>query len=45
MYVLGGVSDYEKQVILDMHNKMRQLVANGQVGGQPPAANMMEMVR
>ncbi|XP_019866649.1 scoloptoxin SSD976 isoform X2 [Aethina tumida] len=41
--MLSGVSDYEKQVILDMHNKMRQLVANGQVGGQPPAANMMEM--
>ncbi|CAH0559018.1 unnamed protein product [Brassicogethes aeneus] len=41
--MLNGVSEYEKQIILDMHNKMRQSVALGHVGGQPPAANMMEM--
>ncbi|KAK1116458.1 hypothetical protein K0M31_019045 [Melipona bicolor] len=33
----------EKQTILDEHNRLRQLVALGQVSGQPSAANMREM--
>lgn len=40
----AGLSPSDKQLILDMHNAMRQSIALGQVGGQPPAANMMEMV-
>ncbi|XP_046404728.1 venom allergen 5-like [Ischnura elegans] len=34
----------DKQLIVSMHNQMRQRVANGQVPGQPPASNMKEMV-
>ncbi|KOX67313.1 Venom allergen 5 [Melipona quadrifasciata] len=34
----------EKQTILDEHNRLRQLVALGQVSGQPSAANMREMI-
>lgn len=40
----GGISCEEKQIILDEHNRLRQLVALGQIHGQPGAANMMEMV-
>lgn len=40
----GGISCEEKQIILDEHNRLRQLVALGQIHGQPSAANMMEMV-
>lgn len=40
----GGLSAYEKQLIVDAHNRLRQSVALGQVSSQPPAANMMEMV-
>lgn len=40
----GGLSAYEKQAIVDAHNRLRQSVALGQVSSQPPAANMMEMV-
>ncbi|XP_072388000.1 venom allergen 5 2-like [Diabrotica undecimpunctata] len=38
-----SISQYNKQLILDLHNAMRQSIALGQIGGQPPAANMMEM--
>ncbi|XP_043517092.1 venom allergen 5-like [Frieseomelitta varia] len=34
----------EKQTILDEHNRLRQLIALGQVSGQPSAANMREMI-
>lgn len=40
----GGLTAYEKQTIVDAHNRLRQSVALGQVSSQPPAANMMEMV-
>ncbi|CAG4914802.1 unnamed protein product [Colias eurytheme] len=40
----GGLTSYEKQAIVDAHNRLRQSVALGQVSSQPPAANMMEMV-
>nr|XP_031849264.1 venom allergen 5-like isoform X2 [Nomia melanderi] len=40
----GGLSCEEKQAILDEHNRLRQLVALGQIHGQPGAANMREMV-
>ncbi|XP_034829894.1 venom allergen 3-like [Maniola hyperantus] len=40
----GGLTTYEKQAIVDAHNRLRQSVALGQVSSQPPAANMMEMV-
>ncbi|XP_030025578.2 venom allergen 5 [Manduca sexta] len=39
----GGLTAYEKQAIVDAHNRLRQSVALGQVSSQPPAANMMEM--
>ncbi|KAG5869712.1 hypothetical protein JTB14_014238 [Gonioctena quinquepunctata] len=38
-----SLSNFDKELILDMHNAMRQSIALGQIGGQPPAANMMEM--
>ncbi|XP_041970917.1 cell wall protein PRY3-like [Aricia agestis] len=40
----GGLTAFEKQAIVDAHNRLRQSVALGQVSSQPPAANMMEMV-
>ncbi|KAI5644483.1 cysteine-rich secretory protein family domain-containing protein [Phthorimaea operculella] len=40
----GGLSAYEKQAIVDAHNRLRQQVALGMISSQPPAANMMEMV-
>ncbi|GBP27462.1 Venom allergen 3 [Eumeta japonica] len=40
----GQLSAYEKQAIVDAHNRLRQSVALGHVSRQPPAANMMEMV-
>ncbi|XP_077280956.1 venom allergen 5 isoform X3 [Temnothorax americanus] len=40
----GGISCEEKQIILNEHNRLRQLVALGQIHGQPGAANMMEMI-
>jgi len=40
----GDISCEEKQIILDEHNRLRQLVALGQIRGQSSAANMMEMV-
>ncbi|XP_008552386.2 venom allergen 5 [Microplitis demolitor] len=40
----GVISCQDKQTILDEHNRLRQLIALGQVHGQPPAANMMEMI-
>ncbi|XP_058804555.1 venom allergen 5 [Phymastichus coffea] len=39
-----GVSCQDKRNILDEHNRLRQLVALGQVNGQPSAKMMMEMV-
>ncbi|KAH0554676.1 hypothetical protein KQX54_012227 [Cotesia glomerata] len=41
----GAVSCQDKQTILDEHNRLRQLIALGQVHGQPSATNMMEMVK
>lgn len=40
----GQLTAYEKQAIVDAHNRLRQSVALGQISSQPPAANMMEMV-
>lgn len=40
----GGLTAYEKQAIVDAHNRLRQTVALGQITKQPPAANMMEMI-
>ncbi|XP_074025750.1 venom allergen 5 2 [Leptinotarsa decemlineata] len=37
------ISSFDKELILDLHNAMRQSIALGQIGGQPPASNMMEM--
>ncbi|XP_001605587.3 venom allergen 5.01-like [Nasonia vitripennis] len=39
-----GLSCQDKRNILDEHNRLRQLVALGQVNGQPSAKMMMEMV-
>jgi len=38
------VTAQEKKTIIDHHNRIRQSVALGQIWGQPPASNMMEMV-
>ncbi|KAJ3627542.1 hypothetical protein MTP99_014913 [Tenebrio molitor] len=38
-----GITDYDKKLLLDTHNKIRQVVAMGAVSGQPPASNMMEL--
>ena len=34
----------DKQAILHEHNKARQMLAQGKVGGQPAAMNMREMI-
>ncbi|XP_014212871.1 venom allergen 5-like [Copidosoma floridanum] len=39
-----GVSCQDRRTILDEHNRLRQLVALGQIRGQPSAKMMMEMV-
>lgn len=39
-----GVSQAEKFQILDVHNRLRQSVAQGRVANQPGAQNMQEMV-
>nr|QEA69430.1 venom allergen [Scolopendra subspinipes] len=38
-----GLDANMKKMILDLHNKKRQTVANGQQSGQPSAANMKEL--
>uniref|UniRef100_A0A4D5R9Y7 Cysteine-rich venom protein n=1 Tax=Scolopendra viridis TaxID=118503 RepID=A0A4D5R9Y7_SCOVI len=38
-----GLDDKTKALILDLHNKARQKVANGEESGQPPASNMKEL--
>lgn len=43
MIKAGGLTQVERQEIVDAHNRLRQSVALGQVSSQPPAANMMEM--
>lgn len=41
-YVINrGLSCEDKELILDMHNQLRQSVALGQVQGQPSASSMM----
>jgi hypothetical protein len=49
-YAVMNVTDADKSVILQVHNSLRQNVANGletrgNPGPQPPAANMRELVR
>ncbi|KAF2901190.1 hypothetical protein ILUMI_04996 [Ignelater luminosus] len=39
----GPASEYDKQIILDTHNALRQLVALGQIPGHPQASNLQEM--
>ncbi|XP_076646312.1 venom allergen 5-like [Halictus rubicundus] len=39
----GGLTYKDKQVIVDVHNQLRQLMAAGWLPGQPEAANMREM--
>ena len=39
----NGLSDAEKQEILDKHNELRAQVANGQQDGQPGASNMKKL--
>lgn len=39
----GLASEYDKQIILDTHNALRQSVALGQIPGQPQASNLQEM--
>lgn len=41
----GKLSCDEKQEILDVHNGLRQMLANGLVPNQPAAINLREMVR
>ncbi|XP_008201046.1 venom allergen 5 isoform X1 [Tribolium castaneum] len=40
----AGITQYDKTIILDAHNRARQLVALGQVANQPPAQNMAKMI-
>ncbi|XP_011498370.1 PREDICTED: venom allergen 5.01-like [Ceratosolen solmsi marchali] len=42
--IRSGVSCQDKRNILDEHNRLRQLVALGQIRGQPPAKLMMEII-
>jgi len=40
----GGLSCEEKRQILDVHNGLRSVLAEGKVKGQPAAKNMRELV-
>lgn len=42
--IATGIGPGEKYEILEAHNRLRSLVAQGQVPGQPSAQNMREMV-
>ena len=47
--IKGNLTEDEKLLVMDLHNKKRMLIANGlekrgDPGPQPPAANMMELV-
>ena len=49
-YAVMNVTAADKNLILQVHNSLRQKVANGletrgKPGPQPPAANMRELVR
>lgn len=39
-----GISDYDKQIIVNKHNELRKLIANGQVQGQPRGVNLKRIV-
>ena len=39
------MSCHDKQVILETHNRLRQMLALGQIRGQPPSLDMRELVR
>uniref|UniRef100_A0A1A9WYF9 SCP domain-containing protein n=1 Tax=Glossina brevipalpis TaxID=37001 RepID=A0A1A9WYF9_9MUSC len=39
-----GITEQEKQIILQEHNRLRQQVATGRYPGQPGAENMREIV-
>lgn len=39
-----GLTCEDKQLVLEMHNQLRQSVALGQVQGQPAASSMMLLV-
>ena len=41
----GGVTCQDKQVILETHNRLRQMLALGQIRGQPASLDMRELVR
>lgn len=38
------MSCHDKQVILETHNRLRQMLALGQIRGQPPSLDMRELV-
>lgn len=40
----SGISSEERSIILQEHNRLRQLVATGRYPGQPGAENMREIV-
>lgn len=47
---MSGVSEEHQKLIINLHNELRRNVANGletrgSNGPQPPAANMMRLVR
>ncbi len=43
-YLVNGLSSEDEQVILDKHNALRIMVANGEIS-QPRAINLKRMVR
>jgi hypothetical protein len=38
------LNELERMAVLDVHNKLRSLVATGQISGQPGAKNMQQIV-
>jgi len=41
---VSGITEQEKEIILQEHNRLRQMVATGRYPGQPGAENMREIV-
>lgn len=44
IFIGSGVSQAEKKAIVNKHNEVRKLIANGKVPGQPRGVNLKRMV-
>lgn len=43
-FTANKLNEADKQIIVDKHNQLRKLIANGKVPGQPRGVNLKKMV-